>query len=388
MSAAFSRSFQAIRADDQRRSALGLVVAVILLGAWLAWLFLARVARYEVSEAARVEVGQTAHVVATPVAGKVVAVHLDLGAAVEPGDVLVELDDGPLRLELGEKQARFDAVAAQIEPFRREIEVHEQALVEVGQAGRAELEEARARAHGADQAATFQDTAAARAARLRRGGALTEAEDERVAAEARTRRSEADVQQLAAARTDAEQRSRGSTLRAQLAGLRRQAAAIDGEKTALRAAIDALLGAIERRKVRAPIAGRIGELAVLRAGAFLKEGDPIGSIVPRGDLRVVAEFPLASVGRLREDQPARLRLEAFPWTEYGTVPAVVQSVGTEAQHGRVRVELRVLPEASPTLHLEHGLAGTAIVEVERVSPARLVLRAAGQLLRDPVRATP
>ncbi len=223
---------------------------------------------------------------------------------------------------------------------------------------------------------------------MRKGGALTEAEDERAAAEAKTRRSEAEVQQLAAARTDAEQRSRGSTLRAQLAGLRREAAAVEGEQAALRAAIDTILGEIARRKVRAPIAGRIGEVAVLRAGAFLKEGDPVASIVPRGDLRVVAAFPLASVGRLREGQPAQVRLEAFPWTEYGTLPAAVQSVATEPQHGRVRVELRVLAGAPAALPVEHGLAGTAVVEVERVSPATLVLRAAGQLRRTAVRPAP
>ena len=73
-----------------------------------------------------------------------------------------------------------------------------------------------------------------------------------------------------------------------------------------------------------------------------------------------------------------MRLDAYPFTEYGTVPAAVLSVGTEALRGRVRVELRVLPGAAPAIAMEHGLSGTAIVEVEQVSPATLLLRAAGQ----------
>jgi len=104
-------------------------------------------------------------------------------------------------------------------------------------------------------------------------------------------------------------------------------------------------------------------------------------VIPSGELRIVAEFPLSSVGRVRAGQTARTRLEAYPWTEYGTVPAVVESVGTEAQHAHVRVELTLhLPPSSPIL-LQHGLLGKVVVEVERVSPATLLLRAAGQLVR-------
>src|SRR4051812_43699464 len=117
MSAAFSRSIRSLRADDQRASIAGIALAAALLGAWLGWLFLARVARVETSDSARLEVGQAVPRVEAPVEGKVAAVHLALGAEVQPGDVLVELDDRPLRLELDEKRARLAASMAQIEPL-------------------------------------------------------------------------------------------------------------------------------------------------------------------------------------------------------------------------------------------------------------------------------
>jgi multidrug resistance efflux pump len=388
MSGSFSRSFQAIRADGHRRSVAGLAIAAALLGVWLAWLFLARVRRYEVSEAARLEVGQTAYRVAAPVSGQVAAVRLGLDAVVEVGDVLVELDDQPLRRELDEKRARALAAAAQIEPLQREIAAREQGLRETEQAGRLQVDEAKARLREADATARFQELEAARAARLRGDGILSESEAVRAAADAQMKRITAEAQLNAAARTDAERRSRGSGLRAELAGLQRQAVALEGEKDALQAATGALLGEIERRKIRAPIAGRVGEITVLRAGAFLKEGDPIAAVVPEGDLRVVAEFPLASVGRLRAGQPARVRLDAFPWTEYGTVRATVQSIGTEAQRGRVRVELAVLADPTSPIPMQHGLPGSVVVELESVSPATLVLRAAGQLLRTGGEAVP
>jgi len=91
-------------------------------------------------------------------------------------------------------------------------------------------------------------------------------------------------------------------------------------------------------------------------------------------------LPSAAIGRIQTGQPARLRLEAFPWTQYGAVSATVASVASEVRDGRVRVELTVRPNPASLIPLQHGLPGTVEVEVDRVSPAILVLRTAGQLL--------
>jgi membrane fusion protein (multidrug efflux system) len=91
-------------------------------------------------------------------------------------------------------------------------------------------------------------------------------------------------------------------------------------------------------------------------------------------------FPAAAVERIRPEQPARLRLHGFPWTQYGTVPARVTDVGNEASGGLIRVELALRPDPRSSIPVAHGLPGTAEVEVERVTPAVLVLRAAGRYL--------
>jgi membrane fusion protein (multidrug efflux system) len=65
------------------------------------------------------------------------------------------------------------------------------------------------------------------------------------------------------------------------------------------------------------------------------------------------------------------------------MPATVTEVGNEASEandGRIRVELSLDSGAASSIPLGHGLPGSAEVEVERVSPAILVLRAAGQFL--------
>jgi len=69
---------------------------------------------------------------------------------------------------------------------------------------------------------------------------------------------------------------------------------------------------VDRRYIRAPIDGRLGEVAPLRIGAVVHEGDKLAAVIPGGKLRVVANFdPPAALGRIRAGQHARLRLEGF-----------------------------------------------------------------------------
>jgi len=69
------------------------------------------------------------------------------------------------------------------------------------------------------------------------------------------------------------------------------------------------------------------------------------------------------------------------------VPATVNRVGKEPQNGTVRVELTLdEPDAFPVA-LSHGLPGMLEVEVERISPAALVLRAAGNVVSASVRTS-
>lgn len=96
----------------------------------------------------------------------------------------------------------------------------------------------------------------------------------------------------------------------------------------------------------------------------------------------MADFLPAGLGRVREGQTARMRLEGFSWVQYGSLRARVNKVGSEAHGGRVRVELTVVSSGGP-VPLQHGLPGTLEIEVERVTPATLALRAAGGLWARP-----
>jgi hypothetical protein len=103
-----------------------------------------------------------------------------------------------------------------------------------------------------------------------------------------------------------------------------------------------------------------------------------------GMLQIMTDFlPPAALGRIQPGQPARLRLDGFPWMQYGAVSATVAGVASEVRDGWVRVELAVGPDAAPPIPLQHSLPGTVEVAVDHVSPATLALRTAGRLFTVP-----
>jgi membrane fusion protein (multidrug efflux system) len=126
----------------------------------------------------------------------------------------------------------------------------------------------------------------------------------------------------------------------------------------------------------------------LHAGAYVNEGQRLATIVPEGELIVVADFsPSLTLGRVRAGQKGRLRLDGFPWAQYGTAQATVSRVASEIRDNLVRVELVLDAASSSNVFMQHGLPGSIEVSVEETSPASLILRSAGLLLSTPTRGS-
>lgn len=372
---------RSLAADDGRPSVAGVLVAAAVLGLWTAWLTLGRVSVYEQSASARVEVDRAVHPLDSTAAGRVVRTRLALGQRVEAGDVLVEIDTRAQELERVETLARLQAIEPQLVALRNQRDVLQRSLRDAhGETG-ATLQAARARLAEARTLAALADDEARRAERLRELGHGAAADAERARATARSRHEAARALELDLRRMSLEGASRESTRRTDLARIEGDVARLEGERTTLRASLERLADTTARRLVRAPVAGTIGSVAEIREGSVVTEGQRLATIVPSGELRVVAEFPPpTALGRIRQGQRGRLRLDGFPWAQWGTVATVVRRVGTEAREGNVRVELALTAGANTRIPLEHGLPGNVEVEVERVAPGVLILRSAGQLL--------
>jgi multidrug resistance efflux pump len=377
----FTRCTRALQADRFKLSAWMILLVTALIGGWLTWFVWAEVALFETTDAARLEVDREAHPVEVLVGGRVKVTRLVVGREVKAGEVLVELETETQRLQLSEEQARVAALVAQLAALRGQASAEQQMQSETRQAAPIALEEARAKLAEAEAAARAAADEAARREKLHASGLISDAELVHARAEAQKRRAAADALGLAINRQNKDQRAQDSGQQAGLENLKRDAAALEGEIKTRQAMIERLQHETRQRFIHAPAAGKLGEVAELRVGQVVREGDKLGAVIPDGTLKLVAEFPPSdALGRIKPGQPASLSLDGFLWTEYGKLASQVTSVASEPRSGQIRVELLVRPESAPLIPLQHGLPGKLEVEVERISPAALVLRSVGKLL--------
>lgn len=385
MPASFQKTLGALAVErrQRRRAVVGVLVAGALLAAWTSWLACARVPVYALSRQARIQASDEVHPVDVYIAGRVIAVHLPVGGRVRQGDVLLELDATDTRLLLDEVDARTAGLQGQIAALRAEVAARELAIAESERAGKANLSEAAALQAESATVAGLAAQEGERAEKLYQAGVVAEAERSRARASVEQSRALATARARRLAVVETEARRELADRKAEKANLERMLAGLQAELQAAEVEQAKLREQLARHVVRAPVAGVLGQVQAPRLGSMVETGQTVAVITPEGGLAIVADFaPVDVVGRVRVGQPARMRADGFAWTQYGTLAARVAAVSGEAEGGLVRVTLAISePERTP-IPLRHGVTGAVEIEIEQVSPATLVLRAAGGLLRD------
>jgi membrane fusion protein (multidrug efflux system) len=377
----FSRTTRSLSNDTAKYAVVAWLMAAAMLAGWMGWFLFGSVNVYEISKKARLEVQQAAHSVEASLQGRIIATKLAIGLEVNAGDVLVELDAGSEKLRLQEEQARLQAIPPRIDSLRREIAFREQSGVEDRKAAAAGIEAARFRGKEAQAGVEFARDNARRLKDESTFGSVAQIEALRALSESQklTASSEALASEVRRVESDAQNRAHQS--QAQIQGLKSTLATLEGDMGTIQATIARLKLDIEKHLVRAPVSGRIGDAPPLRVGANVTQAQKLAILVPRGALMIVADFPPAAVvGRIKSGQAARLRLDGFPWAQYGSIDARVSRVGSEIRDGQVRVEFAVASTSSSGMAMQHGLPGSIEVQVDRASPAVMILRAAGQML--------
>ena len=87
----------------------------------------------------------------------------------------------------------------------------------------------------------------------------------------------------------------------------------------------------EYQALRAPVSGTVQQLTINTVGGVVQAAQPIMVIVPDDFQPVVeAQFLNRDIGFVRLGQPVRVKLEAFPFTDYGIVPGVVENISRDA----------------------------------------------------------
>ncbi len=381
MSANFSHSLRVLKDDGFRRPGWTLAILALLASAWAIWFVCSRVTVYEVSENARLEVDRAVYPVEARVDGRILSSRLEIGRQVQQGEVLLELDAGAQRLKLEEEKAHVETLLPQLDTLRNELEARQKALGADQQAASAELNEARARQREAQATLSYAAEEQTRLEPLVAKQAISQLEYLRAKSESEKQRAGLDALTQDADRLKSERLNRLSQGQAEVARLERERASVEGQIATSRARIASLTHELEQFVVRAPASGQVGEVARLQSGSEVRRGDRLAVLIPQGQLRIVADFPPSSaLGRIHPGQTARLRLQGFPWAEYGTLTATVSTLASEARDGKVRVECQLQHGGGSSIPLQHGQPGTLKVAVDKLSPAMLILRAAGQRL--------
>jgi multidrug resistance efflux pump len=293
--------------------------------------------------------------------------------------VLVELESRSEQLALEQERVHGASLGPQLAALRSEIVSDEQGNLAEQAAATVAVGGAEAQRRQAEAQAVLAEEEAARANRLRSEGLISEAEARRASADAQSKRAAVESMKASVARLEPELQIRRRDREASAAETRGDIARLASEAEASAASVKRLEFEIEKRRIRAPITGRLSECATLRPGAYVTAGQQLGIIVPRSKLQVVAEFsPQAALGKVHPGQNAVVKLDGFPWAQFGTLSARVARVAGEIRNGKVRVELAVQAPEGSRIRLAHGLPGSVEVEVERISPAVLLLRSAGR----------
>lgn len=378
--AGFARTLRAVE-RDRPRALIGLsILLVIFAGGLIAWMVSARTTLYVVSTASRVEASTNPIPVQSPVAGVVVGADLTLGRVVSRGDILFSLDAQSFELQRQALQARVAGDRAKVVSIGEQIAAEERARDAQGVDVSSSIEAARAKSAVARAAQAGKQSEADAIGKLADQALASKLEKARTASEL----EQSSAQVAASAAEVQRQASTGVTAirdrDARIASLRHQFASLEAELRVDEARVTELSYEVERRTVRAALAGTLADVASVAPGTTLEPGARVATIVPAGSLRIVARFaPDDAVGLVTKGQRAEMRVASRPWTQFGTLHARVLNAGSEPRDGTVRVELEVVEE-NPRLPLTNGLTGNVEVAVAELSPLEFLFRQAGQRL--------
>jgi hemolysin D len=346
----------------------------LLLGAALVGACLGRLDIQAVA-AGRVQLVGRSKVVQPLETGRVTAIHVADGARVNAGDPLVDLDAAEAEADLTAQRDHVAALDAQVSRHRAVI-----AAIETGEArppafpeglpaiareretsaSAADIREFLAArealvAQGAEIAAREARFAASLAARERLHATLKERLGMRESLMARGVGSRASVLETAqqseqAAADVAHDRGQLEEARAGAVSLLRKVTQLAAETIARQqdklvdaarrreALVPEVLKAALRRETRritAPIAGTVQQLAVTSRGQVAVTAQPLLVIVPfEGGIEVEALVPSRDIGFVEAGQAAVVKVDAFPFNRYGTLSGTITRVSRDAVDAR------------------------------------------------------
>jgi multidrug resistance efflux pump len=162
-----------------------------------------------------------------------------------------------------------------------------------------------------------------------------------------------------------------------LAGFTQENANQQSRIAALEAELSLQQQLLKHKTLSAPKAAKVAEVMPLQIGQWINSGDQLATLFPEGALRVVAHFkPIDALGYLQLGQNASIRVDNFPWLQYGSLNAKVVQIDQAERQGAIRVVLALT--GASTLAVQHGMSATVSVAIASATPWQLLLQSLGR----------
>ena len=237
-----------------------------------------------------------------PIAGVVSAIPISEGQLVTPGQVLVQFDP-----DVNEERLRS---------LQRQKDLESQRLSEETQAFEARTDSLNSKLGSLKLTLATEASIVNRMEGLMAQGAI--AEVQYLQQKNRLQELQSEIAQTEATLREVESESIKSKqqIQRELADLERQLVETSKSK--------------EYESLRAPVKGYVFDLVPSSPGYAASSGETLLKIVPEGTLEAKVFVTNADVGFLRPKMPAQVRVDAYPFTQYGDIPGELKRIGKQS----------------------------------------------------------
>ncbi len=130
-------------------------------------------------------------------------------------------------------------------------------------------------------------------------------------------------------------------------------------------------------RIRAPVDGTVTQLSLHTIGGVIQAAQPLMVIVPK-DARLIVEAQLQNkdIGFVRQGQQVHIKLEAFPFTDYGMIDGTLTTLSADAVPQEVNTQSQKSnSKAAESGQAQGGLVYTARIALDTKSITQLLQKA-------------
>jgi len=146
-------------------------------------------------------------------------------------------------------------------------------------------------------------------------------------------------------------------------------AEVEGKRDHLEQELIKAQSKANRTELRASISGTVQQLSVSSLGQVVASGQSLLTIVPLGgSIEVQAMIENQDIGFVAVGQPAVIKVDAFPFTRYGTINGVVEKVSRDAVDQR---DATILSDAANAAKTQSSVPSSPVKPQDLVFPATI-----------------